>query len=428
MKPLLTWDDFFGLQRFGMTRNLDNIRRFCKRLDHPEGNYPAVLVGGTNGKGTVVAALDSVLRSAGLKVGRYTSPHILSFGERIHITGTPISDEEVFAFLAEHWDFIREHHCTFFEVSTAMALDAFRRGEVDIAVVEVGLGGTYDATGVVDSILSIITPIDYDHTDRLGSDLQQIAADKAGIFRSGRKALICDQQPEVANVLINRAEVFGATLYRTSDVVEFSPLSVTPRGITGAARISRAVGDVSLSELKFPLTGFFQIENLKAALGASCLLADEFPGIDGEAIQRGIEHVSWPGRLQEIEKKPTLIVDVGHNPGAVREVLLDVRRIWKPSKIAVIFSALRDKDVIGMMEILKGEADRGFIVPLPAPRGLDVEEIETIANQVGWVADSCLSAGEAINLALTMTGERDLILVIGSHLLVEEVLKNQKYS
>ena len=424
----LTWEDFFGLQRFGITPNLDNIRQFCRHLGYPERDFPAVHVGGTNGKGSVVAILDAILRRAGLKVGRYTSPHLLSFGERIHVDGKPVSDEDVFSFLEDHWAFIQRNHCTFFEVATAMALDAFSRSGVDVAVVEVGLGGTYDATSVVNTILAAITRIDYDHTDRLGSTLPQIAANKAGILRSNQPVVIGDQHPEVFDVLKSRAEETRSAYYRAAGIAELSSLSVSPRGICGTARIRHSTEALQIEHFKLPLTGSFQVENLTTALACCHLLADSFKGVNEAAIAAGLSRVNWPGRLSELQQHPTLILDVGHNPGAVRAVLKSVRSIWKPARLITLFSALRDKDVAGMMSILKDGTDRGFIVPLLPPRGLTRDEIGQMAAQIGWDAEALPTVEEGLARAMDGTGEDDLILVIGSHLLAEEVLKKLKYS
>lgn len=411
-----------------MTRNLDNTRLFCERLGHPERHFESIHVGGTNGKGTVVAIIESILRCAGIKVGMYTSPHLLSFCERIRVAGEQISEESVFAFLDEHWDFIQKNNCTFFEVSTAMALDTFRRSGVEIAVVEVGLGGAYDATRVVPSILSVITRIDFDHTDRLGNTLEQIAVDKAGIFSADQLALTSDQQSKVIDVLRNTAGEIGSQFYQAADLAKIYPESLTPQGILGVAEIGAFRHKIHLDHFHFLLTGSFQIENLQTALAAVYLLADRFNAINADVIVRGINSVYWPGRLQELRKDPLVVVDVGHNPGAVREALQATREIWAPNRIIVVFSALREKDVTAMMSVLKAKTDVGLIVPLPPPRGLNVEELRNLARNVQWEAEVLASVDHALQEAVRLAGKGDLILAIGSHYLVEEVLKNQKYS
>ncbi len=428
MKSPLTWNDFYSLQRFGMTRNLDNIRLFCEYLHHPEKSFCSVQVGGTNGKGTVAAILEQILRCAGLKTGLYTSPHILNFGERIRISGQQIPDGEVFDFLETHWNFVQEHHCTFFEVATAMALDAFRRSGVEVAVVEVGLGGTYDATCIVDPILTIITRIAHDHMDRLGTDLRQIAADKAGIFRSRKNALIANQHEEVTDVLINRADEIGASLVKSSDITKFLNLSVTPHGIIGTAELKFFGNNFYITKFHCPLTGFFQIENLQAALAGSCILSKHFAGVNEKSIAGGTSEVNWPGRMQELRQRPTVILDVGHNPAAIREVCTNIGQIWKPERTIAVFSALREKDVHSMMSILKEKPDYGIIVPLSPPRGLTIEEMENLASEVGWAAKVLPNVNLALDTAMNLSAEDDLILIIGSHYLAEEVLKSRKYS
>ncbi len=428
MSNPLDWDDFFGLQRFGMTRNLDNIRLFCHRLGHPENNFPSILVAGTNGKGTVVAILESILRSSGLKVGRYTSPHILKFNERIQLCGELISDKAVLDFLEQHWEFIEEHHCTFFEVSTAMALDTFSRSGVEVAVVEVGLGGTWDATGVVNQILSVITKIDYDHTDRLGKTLTQIAADKAGIFRCDIPALIANQQPEVLNVLEDRAQKLATELYTSSNLVDFTSLNVTRSGIESNCVTSWQDSNNPIPNLHLPLTGHFQVENLRTAVAAATMLEQHFPQINNDSIATGIRTVVWPGRMQQIMSNPVVILDVGHNPGSIREVVNSVRKIWKPDRVITIFSALKDKDIIGMFQTLCENTDKVYVVPLNTPRGYSIEELHILAEKLNWNVEIIETVTTAISKALEQAVEDDLILIVGSHYLAEEVLKIEEYS
>ncbi len=428
MKPHLTWDDFYALQRFGITPNLDNISLFCDRLGHPETSFPSIHVGGTNGKGSTVALLDSVLRSAGYKVGRYTSPHILRFEERICVAGNSIAEKEVFAFLEDHWDFIGEQRCTFFEVATALALDYFHSQKIDIAVMEVGLGGTYDATRVVQSILSIITRIDYDHTDRLGATLGQIAGDKAGIFRTNQPALTFHQRPEVSSVLRSRAHEIGAALIQAEDIVNLKALAITSHHLAVHAILQNEPRPLNIGNLTCPLTGSYQIENLTLALAACNLLRTAFLKIKPDNIKRGIEHVVWPGRLQELRCNPYLIADVGHNPGAVESALKNVREIWKPRNTIAIFSALRDKDIGAMLEHVRRETSACFLVPLPPPRGLSQEELELLAAQADMPMKVVPGVRTALAQALALAGPEDAIIALGSHYLVEEVLKNQNSS
>ncbi len=428
MKKSLTWQDFFSLQRFGITADLRNIRLFCEKLGHPETKFPSVHIGGTNGKGSVSATLDSILRAGGLKVGLYTSPHILRFEERICINGAPISEEAVFQFLHEYWEFIQKERCTFFETATAMALDAFRDAEVDIAVIEVGLGGTHDATRVVKSILSVITRIDFDHTDRLGNTLKEIAGDKAGIFVKDKPALSGDQLPEVLDVLRNEARRIQSPFFHSDDLVTLSSVQLSPQEITGDARLLCNEAEIQLNNFHFPLSGHFQIENLKTALAASGILSGLLTAVNEKSIASGIESVSWRGRLQILREKPYLIADVGHNPGAVKNALYSLRNIWNPRKIIAIFSALRDKDIGAMLKHLQESADEILLVPLSCERGLNLGELSAIANDAGLFCGKEKTVSAALKTAFSLAGQEDLILVIGSHYLVGELLKIGKFS
>ncbi|MCX6640063.1 MAG: bifunctional folylpolyglutamate synthase/dihydrofolate synthase [bacterium] len=419
------WDDFFSLQRFGMTATLDNIRAFCDRLNHPQRKFSCVHVAGTNGKGSVVATLSSILQASGLKTGMYTSPHILKFNERIKINNRDIEDDAAFRFLDEHWDYITERQCTFFEVATAMALDFFRLQNVNIAVVEVGLGGTFDATRIVDAILTIVTRIDYDHMDRLGNTLTSIAADKAGIFRKSVPVLVSSQHPDVLPVLREKADAQGAPFYRSEDLLRWDTLEMTPKGIAGTAVFDNSSLQLQIKQFHFPLTGSFQIDNLRTALAAGGLLAQQYRSIDSDSICTGLNSVHWPGRLQVLQENPTVILDVGHNTGAIRAALDDIKHIWQPGMIKVIFSALRDKDIKGIMTIFRDEGLDGYATPLATPRGLNVEEIRELVQSSGWKATILDSVAEAMERAVSTCGAKDLILVIGSHYLAEEILKNR---
>ncbi|MFH1861278.1 MAG: folylpolyglutamate synthase/dihydrofolate synthase family protein [bacterium] len=425
---MITWADFYSLQRFGMTPDLANIQLFCEHLGHPEASFPSVHVGGTNGKGSVVAILDSVLRAAGLRVGMYTSPHLVRFEERIRVGGIPIPEAAVFAFLDQHWDFIRRHRCTFFETATALAFDYLRQQNVELAVVEVGLGGRYDATRVVNSILSIITRIDLDHTDRLGTTFSEIAADKAGIFRSGSLALISEQNQEAQSTLERSARQIEVLLHCAEDIVALSELQITPLGISGKASFNRLNAESLLNDWQLPLTGFFQIENLKVSLAAIDLLKSLYPCITIDAIRQGINSVTWLGRLQRLQSDPEVILDVGHNPGAVRAALKSVKEIWNPRRIIAVFSALQDKDVVGMMRILKENVDDACLTPLATYRGSSLSELTDIAKSISWKTQLAENPDLALQTALTDSDRETVILVIGSHALVGEVLKKRNFA
>jgi dihydrofolate synthase / folylpolyglutamate synthase len=428
VNPRLTWEDFYSLQRFGMTPDLSNILKFCERLGYPESSFPSIHIAGTNGKGSTTALLESILRASGYKVGMYTSPHIMRFEERIRVDSNLISEQEVFTFLEEHWTFIRENQCTFFEVATAMALDHFRRGGVEVAVIEVGLGGTYDATRVVQTILSVITHIDFDHQDRLGDTLELITAQKAGIFKTGKPAVTYRQHREVLTVLRERAGETGTELHLAEDLVSLASLTVSSRHLSGTATLRRNGRDVPLPRWKCPLTGAHQISNIRLAIAASSLLINQFRGIRSESIVQGINSVNWPGRLQVLRRHPLLIVDVGHNPDAIKTTLISLHKIWKHRTVHVIFSALRDKDVAVMMAFLKEERGGAFLVPLPRPRGYTLEELQLLAEASRWPAIPCADVNQAISLAQNQAGARDIILAIGSHYLAQEVLKTSNLS
>jgi dihydrofolate synthase / folylpolyglutamate synthase len=421
----ITWEDFFSLQRFGMTPNLENILAFADHLGRPEQAFPSIHVAGTNGKGSVVATLSSILHSTGLKVGMYTSPHILKFNERIRIGEKPVSDDRILCFLENQWGFILSKPCTFFEVATAMAMEFFRQDKVDIAIVEVGLGGTYDSTQIVKAIISVITRIDYDHTDRLGNNLLQIAREKAGIIRPHCPVVLSDQQDDVVPVFIKRAAECNAPIFSSSSLVHFDHLSINQTGINGEVCIKCGLKSLEIESFEFPLTGSYQVTNLQTALATIGLLGERFPQLSQNAISAGLKSIQWQGRMQVLQSDPMTILDVGHNVGAIKATLTEIRRLWHPHSIRVIFSALRDKDVSGMMSIFRDEGITGFVIPLSRPRGLDANELKNLIVQSGWRAQIYPDATSALAGAEEKHCRGDLILAIGSHYLAEQILNSR---
>ncbi|HEY5777181.1 MAG TPA: folylpolyglutamate synthase/dihydrofolate synthase family protein [Terrimicrobiaceae bacterium] len=378
----LTW--LYSTQQFGIKLGLENIRGLLKALGDPHDHLSFLHVAGTNGKGSVCAILDSILRAAGCRTGLYTSPHLVDFRERIRVDGTKIPREavagglEVLRDLAADW----AHSPTFFELATALALRHFAESRCELVVLETGMGGRLDATNAVVPVTSVITPVALDHTRWLGGTLAEIAGEKAGIIKPGVPVVSARQHPEAAAVLTRRAEELA------------SPLCFVD-GPAGGWEVA--------------LRGIHQRENAAlavAALGAAGLK------ISDREVARGLRDISWPGRFQIIEAR--LVLDGCHNPHAANQLLVNWKDFFGSEKATIIFGALGDKDYPAMLEILKPISREVFFVPVRSERSTVPEALAlacTVPHRIFPSAKDALDAS------------RGKTLVTGSLFLVGEVLE-----
>jgi dihydrofolate synthase/folylpolyglutamate synthase len=395
----------YSLELWGIKLGLDNIESFAQRLGNPQEEFLSIHIAGTNGKGSVTALLDSILRAAGYRVGRYTSPHLRDFRERIHISGRPIGLQEVARFVTRFWPLIRKERYTFFETVTAMAFDSFARHAIDIAVVEVGLGGRFDATNIVRPVLAVITNIDLDHTDVLGRTRKQIALEKAGIIKEGTPVLIGPMTGAVRRAIEEVAKDRNAPVWSSHEILSSSALP--------------AKNELHASRWKLPLPGDHQVANLSVALSAALLLDCETPLVPS-VLRRGVRDVHWPGRFQIIPGHPTVVCDVAHNPPGMRRVVDTWRKIFAQRRAVVLFTTRDDKDYRSIWRMLAPCALRWIGCPLPHSTGIAEQEMRRMAGAVPfeWSAN----ATTAFRRASEMAGPDGLVLVAGSHYLVGELM------
>lgn len=330
------------------------VRALCDLLGSPERACPVILIAGTNGKGSTASMIDSLLRSLGLRVGRYSSPHLVDLTERISIDGEPISAEafdelvEQVMPLVELVDAQRLDgvEMTFFEVMTALAYAAFADAPVDVAVVEVGLGGRWDATNVVEAQVAVICPIDLDHTHLLGGSITEIAAEKAGIIKSGAKAVLAGQQPEAARVLLARCAEVGAEVRREG--MEFGLIDRTPAVGGQVLRVETAEGP--LGDLVLPLFGAHMARNAALAVAA----AEAFLGgrpLPAAVIADGLEQVRAPARLEVVRRSPTVVLDTCHNPHGARATIDGITEAFDFNPLIGVVAMMADKDTEAMLSI-----------------------------------------------------------------------------
>lgn len=334
--------------------SLARVQALCDLLGSPQQSCPVILVGGTNGKGSTAAMIDALLRALGLRVGRYASPHLVDVTERISIDGEPISAErfdelvEQTLPLVEMVDAQRIDgvEMTFFEVMTALAYAAFADAPVDVVVVEVGLGGTWDATNVADAQVAVLCPIDLDHTHLLGGTIAEIATEKAGIIKPGAKAVLAGQHPDAARVLLARCAEVGAEVRREG--VEFGLIDRSLAVGGQVLRLDTAEGP--LGDLILPLFGAHMARNAALALAA----AEAFLGgkpLPADAIAEAFEGVSVPARLEIVRRSPSVVLDVCHNPHGARATIDGLTEAFDFQPLIGVVAMMADKDVTGVLTI-----------------------------------------------------------------------------
>ena len=383
------------MRRFGMRPGLDAIRCACAALSDPQKGFPAIHVAGTNGKGAVCAILDAVLREGGpvkrgLRIGRYTSPHLVKLNERFFLDGEPIDDATLECAANRVSEIIQAHdsQLTFFEALTAVAFLIYSEAKVDYAILETGLGGRLDATNVCEPCLCVITRIGLDHCDWLGDTVEKIATEKAGIIKPGVPVVLGANAPGVRMVVEARAKEVGAPFYYAPDLA--------------------AEGEVPEG---FSLAGSFNLENAVTAIASMKVLGsvrvDLGRLVFSEPFRGGFSNVVWPGRFQVVRN---FIVDGAHNPPAARALVAALDGYGKGSTFNLIAGFCGDKDVAEVLSILAPFVKKGYAVRTNNPRSLSAEETATKMREAGIDAVACASLNEAIN----NVGMRDAHLCQGN--------------
>jgi dihydrofolate synthase / folylpolyglutamate synthase len=377
------------LEARGFTRMVFDLGRITELLDvlgSPQRAYPAIHLTGTNGKTSTARMIDSLLRAYGLHTGRYTSPHLETVRERISLDGEPV-DEERFtriydevAPVARLLDERSPESLTYFDMTTALAFAAFADAPVDVAVVEVGLGGAEDSTNVLQAGVTVITPIGLDHTEWLGDTVQDIALAKAGIVHSG-STLVCAVQPEEAmGPILERCAEVGATVAREG--LEFGVIERTV-ALGGQVLTLQGLGGV-YEEMFIPLHGAHQAQNAALALAAveAFLGAGAGKQLDVELIREGFAAASSPGRLERVRAAPTILLDAAHNPHGMQATVTALTEEFAFRRLVGVFAAFADKDVAGVLELLEPVLDEIVVTRNSSPRSLSPEELGAAAEEI----------------------------------------------
>jgi len=405
----------FGLESFGVKLGLDNIRLFIERLRHPERNFEAIHVAGTNGKGTVCSSVAAVLAAAGYKTGLFTSPHLIDYSERIRINGKRIPRIVVSRFMEQHYRFIRRNKITFFETTTAMAFDWFARERCDVAVVEVGLGGRLDATNILQPVLSVITAIDLDHTKTLGATRQRIAGEKAGIVKEGVPVICAPMSPSARTAIERIATRRKAPVVDSDRLVKLetmaAPLAVR---VATRARFPRVV------RWRYP--GKVQRDNLKTVIASLIQLRRDGFRIPDRNIRQGLFAARWPGRFQVRLGTPTVIYDVAHNASAAQGLAEALTEVADGRHISAVFAVAQDKNWQEMIRYLSPIIKSWYFTRFSNKRSWLLTEAKEFARRKGLSFTGGRDPMAMVRQARAEAPPDSIVLVFGSHFLVGKVM------
>ena len=409
--------------------DLDRFKEWLARRGSSQDSFPSILIAGSKGKGSVAAMLESVLRAAGYKTGLYTSPHLCDIRERIRINGRCIEEHLLASSLeklieAAKNDRPAKSYRTVFEILTASAFELFAKQKVDIAIVEVGMGGRLDATNILDPILTIITAIGLDHTETLGNTIEKIALEKAGIMRSGIPLVIGPQMDSVSDVLLN-----AALDNSTNDILEVSKkiaISEIQMWRDGSS-FSISADEFDIKNLYINLLGSFQLGNAATAVAAIFRLCEADFNIPEDAIREGLGNVIWPARMQLFHGEPLLIVDGAHSPSAVTALIDNIEALWPEVRPTYIFAANRDKDIRGMLDRISKSAKRIILTKFDWPRAAEPKKLEALIPNQDIEIHSAQNPKVALKNAEELVAEKELIVATGSLYLAGEMLKLKGY-
>ena len=409
----------YNLNKYGIKLGLKNIICLLSIFDNPHLKIKTIHVAGTNGKGSTSAIINSILQNAGYKVGLYTSPHLVSFQERMLINGEYISSDEVVSLLERLKPAIKKvartegcQHPTFFEVITTMAFLYFYEKRVDFAIMEVGLGGRLDATNVCQPLVSVITHIDFDHMDRLGNTLAEIAAEKGAIIKEKTPVVSADQFPEAQDVIKKIAREKESPLYIFGE--EFDATLISSQ-LKGNYFNYRGISN-KIDNLFVPLAGDFQIENTSLAIATTELLGNSGYVITQDDIVEGVASSKWPGRFEIVKEKPLVILDGAHNPNGVKQFIKNLKKLVPDKRIIGVLGVFQDKDYITILKNIVPQVDKVVLTMADSPRATPTavlaEEVKHYINYENIIETDDVET--AINKSLHIAREDDVICITGS--------------
>lgn len=398
----------YGLQKHGIKLGLEKIRHILHELNNPEQQFSSIHIAGTNGKGSTAAACEAMLRSHGYRTGLFTSPHLISFTERIRLDAEEIAEADVIR-IADHLRHKIKNVCdeygqpTFFEFVTAMAFFYFAEKNIEWAVVETGMGGRLDATNVLMPEVSVITAVGLDHKEFLGDTIDKIAAEKAGIIKKGVPVVSASQKKEAADLLTKTSESNNSDIYFYGKDFYACRISMDNEGST----FDYKNANLMINDLTIPLPGGYQPENASIAIKAVSLALRSSKSFDSGKARRGVGLIKWPGRLEKISDNPLFIIDAAHNPEAAEALAGFLKNRYKNRKLIFIIGIMADKDIKGVLKPLLHIADKVVFTAPSNERAASAQNLlDTAVSEIG--CSKCIvsaSVSEAIDLARTISAE-----------------------
>jgi dihydrofolate synthase/folylpolyglutamate synthase len=403
-------DYLYGLEKFGMIFNLTQVERILNAIGDPHKEIQTIHIGGTNGKGSTAAMMGSILQKEGYRVGLYTSPHLIRFTERIKVNGKEIEEEEVAALAGWMRKEIEASGIlppfTFFDFTTAMALHYFKQKLVDLAILEVGLGGRLDSTNVVDPLIAIITNIAKDHEEYLGKSILKIAQEKAGIIKKGRPLITAATQPLVLRLFSKVCQGKESPYFRVGKEFRYVRAEDGDFDYEG---LNRKLWGIHLN-----LKGFHQVINATTALGAMEVLEDLGYRVSTHAMIDGLKEVDWPGRLEIVSSSPRVILDGAHNPAGALVLKESLEKEFQYQNLILLIGIMKDKDIPSMLHLLAPLAHHIIFTKPHTDRAAAPSLLKKALGQNGRKAEIAEDLREAIERGLSLTQEEDLLCITGS--------------
>ena len=403
--------------------DLDNITALCKALGNPQTQFKSIHVAGTNGKGSSSHFLSSIFQEAGYKTALFTSPHLKDFRERIRINGRPISQQRVVRFVEEHKQLFDQIKPSFFEMNVALAFSYFAEKQVDIAIIETGLGGRLDSTNLIHPEMSLITNISLDHMDLLGDTLVKIAGEKAGIIKKNIPVVIGERMPGSAPVFIETASRLNAELVFAEDQIQWSTFTQSFQGDRMFLSADGNWNDEPIT-LSSPLPGLYQLKNLKGVLASVSVMRRSGWRLSNSAVVSGIAHVinatGLKGRWDILQTQPLVVADTGHNEAGIRELLYQIQNV-PHTTLHMVWGMVSDKEVEKILRLLPANASYYFC-RAKLPRAMDAAVLAEKAANCGLKGEIFSSVRTALNAAKRAAKQEDMIVIGGSTFVVAEII------
>ena len=402
-----TLEKLFRLQRLGIKVGLEHTYELLNRCGNPHNNLRTIHLAGTNGKGSTAAMVQSILRNAGLKVGLYTSPHLVSFNERIRVNGTQVSNNFIIDFMKKFNDDIDEIKSTFFETTTVLALCYFNYKKVDVAVIETGLGGRLDSTNVLDTDLTIITPIDIDHQNILGHTIKEIASEKAGIIKKNTPVISSHQHKEVMKILSNRAKSIN-----TKIIIPQKPEKITIDYFSTRFNVNN-------KSFSIPLLGEHQADNAALAIQAVRIFK---PKLNYNIISDGLINTVWPGRFHLLDKKLPIFYDVAHNQAGINSIRNTLKYLNVHKKVGLIILK-EDKDIDNIAHSLNGLFNELIVSTIPDSQLMGIKKLFNYLNKNNIKCKTVNPIEEAFKYMTNQAENGAISIIFGSHYAAKSIYK-----